>query len=184
MSRNIATGTDNNITMGPAILFLGVAGTTPLTDVGYLDVENSATLEMTVDRGEVRVGNASLAQLAYAKAHDAKLTVTSIEYNQNNLANALGAGTTTSSGTADTVTWGGEPLITELALNLRHYMAVPGHTYDLYMWTCVADGDISRAFRQDYHQYEYSFKALRSVTDWAGGTLGYNAQLFKEVRTK
>ena len=182
MPYNIPTVTTNDISFGPAVLFLGAAGTTPSVDVGAIS-EDGVSLEITSEKKYISQGNPRLNIYAFTQAQGAMVKCTSIEWDFTNLVYALGAGAT-SVGTDLVFRFGGDPLATEVALHIQHYMAVSGNTMNVYVWKAQSDAGVSVGFGQDEHSFEYSWTAIRSTTGWAGETLGEKYQLLRLVRSR
>ncbi|MBU6287598.1 MAG: hypothetical protein KGS10_05495 [Chloroflexi bacterium] len=181
MPLNLPTVTRDDISFGPARLFLGAAGATPTTDVGAI-TEDGVTLEFASETRDIMQGNPRLIELSFIQQQSVTVSLTSIEWNFNNLKWALGAGATSASGTFEKFAFGGEPCITEVALHIQHQMCRTGDTMNIYVWRAVGDGNSSLPFGQDEHQFEFTFKALRSATDWAGNSLAYDQQLISILR--
>jgi hypothetical protein len=181
MPFNLPTIDRDDISFGPARLFLGVAGATPTVDVGAI-TEDGVSVEFTSEMKDITQGNPKLPELTFIQSQNVMVKVTSIEWNFNNLAYALGAGVTTASAGAETFAWGGQPCPTELALHVQHQMCRSGNTINVYVWRAVGEGNTSLPFTHDEHQFEYNFKAMRADTDWAAAALGYNKQLISIVR--
>lgn len=181
MPFNVPTVTTNDISFGPAVLYLGVAGATPTTDVGSI-TEDGVSIEITSEKRYISQGNPKIPVYNFSQTQGAKVTVTGIEWNFDNFARAMGAGTTSVSGSAETFSFGGDPIVTECALHIQHYMAVTGNTMNVYVWKASSDMGLTLPLGQDEHQFEYSYTALRSATDWNGNTLAPRVQLIKLSR--
>jgi hypothetical protein len=61
-------------------------------------------------------------------------------------------------------------------------MAVTGNTMNVYLWKATSDMGLNLPLGQDEHQFEYSYTALRSATDWNGNALAPRVQLLKIER--
>lgn len=180
------TGNTSNITFGPAVLYMGVSGTTPTVDVGLIDLDDGVKFTQSKTVREIRQGTAALIEYAFAQQQDASLEFSSIEWNGNtHLTYGMGAGVTASSASQDTVEYGGDPIITTVALDVRHAMPVSGQTLDIYMYKAFSDSTVESQFGGGNEaKYPYKYKAMRSPTNWAGTALAYNKQLFKIIRQK
>ena len=184
MPYNIPTITTNDISFGPARLYIGtstyagVAGDTPTVDVGAI-AEDGVSLEISNEVKSIMQGNPRVQVYAFSQQSNVSIKVSSIEWNFTSLAYALGGGVTTVSGTNETFAFGGEPAITEVALKVEHYMAISGNTMEIYVWKAQSNSGVSPQFGQDEHSFEYGFTALRATTDWAGDALAENEQLVK-----
>lgn len=182
MPYNIPTVTTSDISFGPAVLFLGAAGATPTIDVGAIS-EDGVGVEISNEVKTIMQGNPRVQVYAFSQQSNVSLKVTSIEWDFTNLSYALGGGVTTSSGTSETFSFGGEPAITQVALHVRHYMAVSGNTMNVYVWKAQSNTGVSPQFGQDEHSFEYGFTAIRATTDWNGDVLAENQQLVRFART-
>jgi len=184
MPINLPTIDTSKISFGPGRLFLGTAGTTPTVDVGSIAPDGiSFSISKTVR--EIRQGNPQLVEEAFAQVQDLSLKVTGIEWNVTNLAYGLGAGATSSSASADTWEWGGDPLITKVAIQVQHQMGfAAGQTLNVNVWKAYADGGIEPKFGMEEHSFGYSYKAVRSATNWAGSALASTKQLVLVQRQK
>lgn len=181
MPYNVPTITTSDISFGPAVLYMGNSGSTPTVDVGAIS-EDGVSVEVTSEKKYITQGNPKINIYSFSQAQSVMLKVTGIEWNFTNLSYALGAGATSVSSDAETFAMGGDPLISTVALHVEHYMAVSGNTMNVYVWKANSDSGISASFGADEHSFEYSFTALRSTTDWVGGTLGPKEQLVKFER--
>lgn len=181
MPLNVPSYDKNDFSFGPAVVYIGTAGATPTVDVGAI-TEDGVSLEITRENRMITQGNPKIPIFSFAQAEGVKVTFTGIEWDITKLANALGAGVTSSSGGEDVFAFGGDPLVSELAIKMVHQMAVTGHTASIYIWKAVAEGGMTIALGQDEHQFPNSFMALRSATDWAGTTLNGKQQLMKVIR--
>jgi hypothetical protein len=178
---NLPTVTQNDISFGPGRLFLGAAGATPTVDVGAI-TEDGVTVEFSSEQRDITQGNPKLIELTFFQSQSVMVKVTSIEWNFDSLAYALGAGNTSASGTFEAFAFGGEPCPTEVALHVEHEMCLSGNTINVYVWRAVGEGNVSLPFTHDEHQFEYNWKALRASTDWASVSLASDEQLIQILR--
>jgi hypothetical protein len=178
---NVPTVTTDDISFGPAILIAGVAGTTPSANIGSI-TEDGISIEITSEKRSISQGNPRTPVFAFSQAQGVMVKVTGIEWDYENFARGLGAGVTTSSASEETFAFGGDPILTEMALHIQHYMAVSGNTLNVYIWKAVSEGGLTLPLGQDEHSFEYSLMALRSDTDWGGTSLPGAEQLMKIVR--
>jgi len=183
MPLNIPTYDENNFSFGPGRLFIGAAGTTPTVDVGAIS-EDGVTISPENATRDISQGNPKVIVYTFNQSQGVTVDFTSIEWNFTNLAYALGAGNTTSTGTEDTFAYGGEPLTKQAAIHIQHEMAVTGHTMNAYIWKAVSNGQPQLPFTHDEHAFALSYKAQRVTTDWAGTALATDEQLMKLLRQK
>jgi len=179
MPVNVPSGTTNNISFGPATIFLGASGTTPTVDVGYIDNDTGVEIVLMNKKRDITQGNPKVKLYTFSQEQGVTVKLTGIEWNNTNFAYALGAGTTAISGSEKSFTFGGDPIAKTCALQIQHYMPVTGHTMMYYCWKAVSDGDLTMALTHDEHKFPYSFALQRASTDWAGNTLTYDKQLLK-----
>ena len=172
---NVPSYTTSNISIGPGILFLAVAGTTPTVDVGAV---RSAELTITREKLDVDQGFPAQPIVSYAVGEDVTLTINAIEWDFTHLAQALGAGVVG----ANTIEFGGDPNFSEVALKFQHRMAA-GSTIVIDIWKTNGSGEITTTFGDDVQEFPYAFSALNSATDWASNTLGDTTSIFKITRT-
>ncbi len=173
---NVPSYTTNNISIGPGILFLAAAGTTPTVDVGAV---RSGELTITREKLDVDQGFPAQPIVSYAVGEDVTLTINAIEWDFTHLAQALGSGVVTGSTQFD---FGGDPNFSEVALKYQHRMAA-GSTIVIDIWKANGSGEITTTFGDDVQEFPYSFMALNSDTDWASNTLGDTTSMFQIRRT-
>lgn len=184
MSFNVPSFTENNISFGPGILKIGASGATPTVDVGAI-TEDGITLTPKASKKVIKQGNPKIGILPFIQEVGFDVDFVGIEWNLNTLPYAIGAGNTTSSGSADTFSFGGDPIVKTVAIHIQHEMAVSGHTMDAYVWKAASmQDDLAVKLAADEHQFPRKYGALRSATDWAGGALPKTERLIKIVRTK
>ena len=175
---NVGTVTTNRMSFGPAVVFLGPAGTTPLNDVGAIG-DDGVELELTSDMFDVMQGNPSNVVQRFVSAQNAFMRFNSIEWNVNQIGWTLGTGTTSISSSHEILQFGGDPCPDNVAMYLRHKKACVAHTVFVRFWTASPEnGSFSVKFTRDAIQsHQHAFKAIRSTTNWAGATLAEDSQL-------
>ena len=181
MPYNVPTITTNDISFGPAVLYMGVSGATPSIDVGAIS-EDGVNIEVTSEKKIIYQGNPKTPCYTFSQTQGVKLGFTSIEWDFTHLAYALGAAATYTDGSDLAFAMGGDPLVTEVAVHIKHYMAVTGNTMNVYMWKMASEGGFSIPFGQDEHSFEMNFIAMRSATDWGGTALNEKQQLMRLLR--
>ncbi len=180
---NVPSYSTSNFSFGPGRLFLGASGTTPSVDVGGI-TEDGIKVTVTSKKKDIFQGNPKLVAYTFSQEQGVMVELSGIEWNVTSFAYALGSGTTTSVSASDTYVFGGDPIVDSVAIHVQHQMAVPGHTLNMYVWKAVSDGDLEIGLGHDEHKFPYKYKAQRSTTDWAGTSLGEDAQLMKLYRQK
>lgn len=183
MPYNVPSGDANRVSVGQGLIFLGPAGTTPNTDVGYVSPDGMLArytrTPLLLEQGQPR----TLIQ-QYCIRELAEIEFVAVQWDTNRLAQLLGAGTTTSTATEDTFSFGGAISWDSYALRLR--LTTPaGETVNLYMWQAQGSGEMEIPFpAEDLETFPARFTAIRSTTDWAGNTLGNEVQLTKVLIEK
>lgn len=175
MPYNLPSYETNKISFGPGILYAGVAGTTPGVDVGA--VRSGASFVVTRTMLDVNQGSPATLIKRFVTAETGVLTVTGIEWDFNNFANVLGAGITSD----ETFEFGGSMDVSNLALKFVHRNPA-GHTYTLMIWLANGEGVLTIPFGDDIHEFEYSFAALQTETNWEGNDLDEGKRLFKVLK--
>ncbi len=176
MPFNIPSHDADRFSFGPGILFIGAVGSTPTTDVGAVRTGAELVINRTVL--EARQGSQMNLIRQYVTTENVQLTVNGIEWNIVRLAEALGAGVTTSSGGLDTLEFGGDINMAEVALSFVHQMP-SGATVTVDLWEASPAGEFSINFGEDLHEFPYSFKALDSDTRWDGTAILGNQRLLR-----
>jgi len=120
---------------------------------------------------------------SYAIQESAQLALRGIEWNLPRLADALGAGVTTTSALEDTLEFGGDMSIAQKSLKFVHRTPA-GHTVEVYFWVAEGTGELAITFGDDIHEFPFTFQARRATTDWNGAALTETKQLFKIRRIK
>lgn len=181
MPLNIPVGNTSDISFGPARLFLGASGGTPATDVGYIS-EDGVSLEISNETRDIVQGNPKLIEYTFSQTQGVMVNLSSIEWDFDAFLYAIGAGVTASAGGVDSFSFGGDPIVTSVALHIEHQMAVSGNTLNCYVWKAVSESGYAISMGADEHTFEYKWKAQRSEIDWAGATLASTEQLVKIER--
>ena len=180
---NKPAGTIGNVTIGPGILYLGVAGATPTIDVGY--VTGDATLKFDRQKLEIRQGSPQTLIAQFAKQEDYTLEVKGIEWNLNALMRALGDGATSVSGASDIFKVGAGPAMTGIALQYVHKMS-DGGTLTLNMWKVLPDGTVESSINAEKpHELKLKFIGMDpGSTDWGSGALTDGQKMLSLTRTR
>lgn len=179
MPLNIGSNIDTTrAAFGPAVLALGAAGTTPTENIGLLAPDTPMEIEFQTDFGEVSNGNPMLTIFRFIRAQSFFMRATSIEWSANRLSYALGTGATVINANNEIYRFGGDPCPVSVALHLQHRKCLAAHTINVRVWTAQSEnGGLAVQFGQDPHQFPYAWKALRSTTNWASGSLANDSQL-------
>jgi len=171
---NVPSYTTSNISIGPGVLYLAAAGTTPTTDVGAV---RGGELSVTREKLDVDQGFPAQPIISYCTSEDVQLTVTAIEWNFEQLAKSLGAGVAS----ATQLDFGGDENFSEVAVKYVHRMAA-GSTIEIDIWKANGSGELSTSFGDDVQEFPYSFTGLNSTTDWATNLLSGDSTIFQMRR--
>ena len=212
MPLNSPSGSTNNISFGPAKIYLGQwhardsnneydkavytgsplytgqAGITPAVDVGFIG-EDGINLELTSEKRNIVQGNPQLISYSFATSQAAMFSFTSIEWNFTNFRLALGAGSTALPTNGEPTTarsffnFGGNPLNTTACMRMQHQMAVTGDTLTIYAWKVQSESGFAIPFSAtEEHKFEFSFQALLADYNWGGGNLPDEESLIRFER--
>jgi len=182
MAYNVPTYDTTRFSFGPGILYMGVPGATPLVDVGQVKGSSEFSVERTILQVESGSPKSLIAQ--YVTKEQVKLKVTGIEWDLDNIAYVLGAGTTGLTGANETLEFGGNMSMTNRALRFVH-RAPDGSTIDLHIFNAQGQGKIAISFKEDdVHEFPFEFQALEGTSDFGNAALAANKKLFKIIRTK
>jgi hypothetical protein len=176
-----SNGNTDNISFGPAVVYLGPSGATPTASVGYVG-EDAVTLEVMSTKRDIEQGNPKTIEFSFATQQKVKVSWQGIEWDQDLIQYAVGAGNTYVSPSVQTWTIGGDPIVETVAIKVQHYMAKAGDTLTCNVWKARADGTVSIGFSAEEHKFANAYEAMRSPTNWGGATLAVDEQLFQMVR--
>jgi hypothetical protein len=176
---NIPNVTKSDISFGPAVMYLGAAGSTPTVDVGAIS-EDGVTIEIATEQRDIMQGNPRIIEMSFNQQQSVNIRVTSIQWNYENLQYVLG-GSIATSATWEKFSFGGDPCPSEVAIKVVHQMC-SGDTINVYVWRAMGEGNLTIPFGQDEHSFELAFKAMHATNDWAGATLAADAQLLQIYR--
>lgn len=178
MPLNIGSAVDTQrISFGPATIALGAAGTTPSSNIGAIG-EDGVELEFQSETRDIVQGNPKLPLFTYVQMQNFFVRCTSIEWSANRLLYALGTGATSISGTNEVYRFGGDPCPEQVALLIQHRKCTAAHTINVRVWKAQSEtGGTTVTMGDDPHGFAFAWKAQRSTTNWAGGTLADDSQL-------
>jgi hypothetical protein len=195
MAFNTPSGQINNITFGPAKVYIGVhteggVANTPTVDVGYIS-EDGVSVELVSEKKNINQGNPYLIEYSFIQSQSAMLKFTSIQWNMNAFVYALGAGVTynfdgsadaalyggSAAGSSLVFAFGGDPINKTVAIHVLHAAAVSSNTISVYGWKCQSEAGFTIPFNTDEAAFEYSFNCIRSGKNWAGAALPREEQL-------
>ena len=198
MPMNMPSGQINNISFGPARVFMGqfsdTVACTPTVDVGFI-TEDGVSVELSSEVKTITQGNPRLTEYSFIQAQSAMIKFSNIQWNMQAFAFALGAGNTSYESTGDdrygqggvqcvlTFKFGGDPINKSLAIHVKHEMAVSSNTISIYGWKCQSEGGYAFNLGQDEHAFEYSFNCIRADKNWGKvKTLNRKLQLISIIR--
>ncbi len=182
MAYNVPTYDTSRFSFGPGVIYVGVPGTTPLTEIGAVKGDAELSIERT--RLEVFAGSPQSKIAQYVTKEEVIMKVTGIEWNLDNLNFALGAGVTGASNPNETFEFGGDMTFGNKAVRFVHRTA-DGSTIDIHLFKCEGSGKLSISFKEtDMHEFPFEFHTLEGTSDFANGALAANKKHFKIIRTK
>lgn len=181
MALNVPVYNADDISFGPAVIYIGAAGATPTEDFGAI-ADDGLNMEFATEVRDIMQGNPKVSILSFIQSQEITIRMTSIEWNFDRFTFALGAGETTAGATLETFTFGGAPCPREAAIEFHHAMCRTGDTIVGKIWRAQGQGSLAIPFGNDEHSFEFNFKAMAAQTDWAGTTLGTEEQLLRFER--
>lgn len=185
MAWNMPTYDTDEYTFGPCIVYMGATGTTPTTDIGAV----KGNTELTVNKEilEIKQGSPQVVTKQYVTVQGAVVKFESLEpFKIANLASALGAGITASSGSTEVLGYGGDVNMDERAIMLVHKMP-NGTTITLCFWRTQGQADLTIPFNETGDMsVPMEFKVLDGATDFKGASIPADScerlfRLIKEV---
>tara|TARA_R100000278_G_scaffold82201_1_gene63231 strand:- start:2415 stop:3068 length:654 start_codon:yes stop_codon:yes gene_type:complete len=197
MAFNTPSGQINNISFGPAKVYLGTytsgsATNTPTVDVGYIS-EDGVSIELVSEKKNINQGNPYLIEYSFIQSQTAMIKFSSIQWNMNAFVYALGAGVTAYVDTAGSnnyggvdcalqFAFGGDPINKTACIHIKHEAAVSSNTISIYGWKVQSESGFTMPFNTDEATFEYSFNCIRSDTNWANQPLAREEQLMAVTR--
>lgn len=182
MSFNVPTVTESDFSIGPGIIRFGAVGSTPATDVGTYS-EDGITTTFEAEFNVLRVGNTATEVHRFAQVHGFMLSFNSVEWDLTRLANAIGSGVTTVSGSEETLSWGGDPTVKAFSVQVEHAMAAAAHTMFYDVWKMVAEGGQEIVLGSgDRHTFPTVYRAQRVDVNWASVALAKTSTLLRMRR--
>lgn len=180
---NNPSGNTGQISIGPGRIYIGAAGATPSTDMGY--VKGSMTINLEREAVEIRQGSPQIIVEQLVSREDAMIEFTGIQWNLDNVLLMLGDGATSASDPDDILKVGGRPASNAKAIRFEHRMA-DGGTLVFDIWKAKPEGVQQITINEgDVHELPYKFKAMYpGTTDWGGASLSAGQELFRIIRTK
>lgn len=178
LANNIPDYDVNDLSFGPGIIYIGVEGTTPATDIGA--VNEGMELEHSIESLDVEQGNPRELIEGFRMEEMVNFTFIGFEWNVDNLGKFLGS----DEGSGDTFRYGGNLLPISLSLRLVHQMPpasgkIIGSTIIIDIWKARSEEDLEIDFGMDLHDFPVSVDAEYSATDWAGNILSDGQHYYK-----
>ena len=187
MAYNLNTIDAKQFGLGPGTILVGpynpaAAGGTPTVSVGA--VSGQASLNPTRTVVPVMQGIPAREIDSFVTEEKLDVVFTGIQWNLAMIYRALGGGTLpTTSGAVTTYNFGGEMLMTDLALQFQHRLP-NGSTVLLNVWQCRGNGAVPISIPADnIHQHSYTFTAVAGLSNWVNGALAAGADLWQMVYT-
>ena len=180
MAYNIPDYTTKDFSFGPGVLRIGATATTPMTDIGAC---RGAVLHISRGVLAVMQGSPAVEVKRYAISEEVSIELEGIEWNLDNIAFALGTGTTTHVGFTDTLALGGDMEFAEKALLYRHIQP-DGSTIDICLYQVQPDPTLDIDFKNEPHTFPYKFFAQEATSDFENAALAAKQKLMKITRVR
>jgi hypothetical protein len=172
MPTNLPNFDVQRLSIGPAVIYFGAAGTTPTTDLGAV---RGADLKIAIETTKFLVGMPAVPSWYRFKAAEITLTVKGLEWNLNKIRRAIGGYyLETTQGNLYTETlYGNFEFVDPLSLRLVH--ATPyGSTIIVDIFQALPGGADQYSFGYNVHEIPYVWHAVSTTYDWAGNALPPN----------
>lgn len=179
--RNLPTGSIDQVSIGPGVLYLGPAGSTPNIDVGY--VSGDITIMFERKRTDIRQGSPQIIVDAFANEENVSIEFPGIQWNLEAMLRVLGDGATSVSNGEQVLKFGGSNGFTKMAARFVHQTPAGG-TVTVDVWKCIGEGTISlKLSPTDPHEVPLKLNAIYpGTTDWGGASLSNGQQLVRVAR--
>jgi hypothetical protein len=158
----------NFVFQGPAVVFLGAAGTTPDEIGGVYNVSVEVGLEIE----RLELGWPRITQELYIKRKSATVKFESCEPTDYTLmAYALGAATNNGTSPPTQLRFGDQNELNVCTIKL-YIINVEGNSEEMRFWRCVANESLTRSYDDEgVHKIGMGFEVLRATQDWGGNDL-------------
>jgi len=175
---NLPDYDERRLSFGPGVIYIGVAGQTPLTDIGA--VNEGMSLSHTTESIALEQGSMSINLREFITEENAIFTFQKLEWVTTNFDKFAGAGHVD----GDRFTYGGDINYTEASLRLVHQLppaqgSVVGSTIIIDIWQARSNSDFDIDFPEDIEDIEFHYKALPSTVDWSGNALDTDVRLYR-----
>jgi hypothetical protein len=187
MAWNLPVYDTDNITFGPAVIYIGEVGSTPTTDIGA--VRGNTEITVAKEVLEIKQGSPQVIIKQYVMAQSARISFSSIEAmgKLSILQAAFGAGEYAGTpGTGvETLGYGGDVNLDEKSILVRHVLP-NGATLDWCFWRAQGKADTSAPFNETGETVvPMEFEVLDGLTDWAGSAIANSSKsrLFRIIKT-
>jgi len=169
------------LSIGPSIIYIGSALTTPTTDLGAV---TSAEVKVNVELNKFFSGSPAVPHWYHFKNAEVSLSVKGLEWNLDKLRQVTGGYfySETAGGFITETLYGTFEFVESLSLRLVH-QTPSGATLILDIFEAVPGGSVDLRFAANTHEIPYVFYAVTATTDFAGNTLPPNTA-FKLVYQK
>lgn len=178
MAFNLPSYDEKNFSFGPGVVYIGVAGQTPSSDVGAVDV--GMTLTHATDLLDVQQGNPRELVESFRTVENVTFAFTGLEWKIENLDKYIGGGSVS----GDTFKYGGSLRTTQVSLRLVHQMPpaagkTVGSTVIIDIWKARPVGDLAITFGMDLHNFPVTFNAMQASKDWTGEPLAEGERYYR-----
>ena len=163
----------SRVSFGPGLLKVNAwPGGTPTVDIGYA---KDARLAITRDKIELLQGVPQTFITQYARRESVVIGFKGLEWNLDQMSNALGTGRISGSPT-NHFGFGGDIAFDFVQVEFQHQMPL-GQTLTFRLWKAVGNGELNLALGDDFHEFDWSYTAVNAVTNWSGANLNSDEQL-------
>ena len=160
------------LSIGPAIIYYGIAGTTPTLDLGAI---RGAELKIAIETTKFLVGMPAVPSWYRFKSVEVTLTVKGLEWNLDKLRRSIGGYflDVTQDNLHTETLYGSFEFVDPVSLRMVHVTPY-GATLMVDIYQAIPGGSDQLAFNYNVHEIPYTFHAVSSTYDWGGNALPPN----------
>lgn len=181
MPTNLPQFNTKRFSIGPAVMYLGVAGVAPTVDLGAV---YEVAVKVTAENNKFLLGVPAVPQWYRFKTIEVTLTVKGLEWNLETIRKVMGGYYLQETvGNTDVQTlYGTFEYVDPFSIRVLHKTPAGGTiTLDVFRALPGGGGDFS--FGQKVHEIPYTFHAISSPLDFEGNALPPNTAFKLKLET-
>ncbi len=181
MPVNLPQYDTRRLSIGPAILYIGTAGSTPTVDLGAVQ---DSSIKVTAELTKFMLGVPAVPQWYRFKTVEVTLTVKGLEWNLDKIRQVIGGYYLTETvGSTDVQTlYGTFEYVEPFSIRLIH-QTPSGGTLTVDIFEALPGGGADLGFGSKVHEIPYTFHAISSSHDFEGNALPPNTAFKMKLET-